>query len=133
MLTKKKKKTKSVKSRIIFLLSHDQFFGTMGNKKQITAIRKKQTLEVGKRYRGSATMNEYGEFDFRAYQKQEENENAMRKITEGSGENYKFAIYSSPDNVKVALLVPRGDSKETERRLKDLFIKTLLKLSEYEI
>ena len=78
-------------------------------------------------------MNEYGEFDFRAYQRQGENENAMRKVTEMDGENYRLAIYRSEENVKIALLVPRGDARETERRLRELFIKTLLKLREYEI
>ena len=97
------------------------------------AIRRKQELVVGRRYRGSATMNEYGEIEFRAYQKQEDSQNAMRKVAEGDGENYRFAIYHSDEHVKVALLVPRGDARETERRLRDLFIKTLLKLREYEI
>lgn len=97
------------------------------------AVRRKQTFEPGRRYRGSATINEYGEIDFRAYQKQEGNENAMRKVTEEDGENFRFAIYRSEENVKVALLVPRGDAKETERRLRNLFIKTLMKLKEYDI
>ena len=97
------------------------------------AIRRKQELVVGRRYKGSAVVNEYGEIDFRAYQKQEENENAMRKVTEVDGENFRFAIYRSEENVKVALLVPRGDAKETERRLRNLFIKTLMKLKEYDI
>ena len=101
--------------------------------KKPAAVRRKQELKVGRRYKGSAVINEYGEIDFRAYQRQEENENAMRKVTEAAGENYRFAIYRSEENVKVALLVPRGDAKETERRLRELFIKTLMKLKEYDI
>lgn len=105
----------------------------METKKKKAVIRKKQELVVGRRYKGSATINEYGEIDFRAYQKQEANENSMRKITEGSGENFRFALYCSDENVKVSLLVPRGDRKEVERRLRDLFIKALYKMNEYEI
>ena len=96
-------------------------------------IRKRQTLEPGHRYRGSATINEFGEIDFRAYQRQEENLNAMRKVTEEEGENFRLAIYHSDDLVKIALIVPRGDAKQVERRLRELFIKTLLRLKQYEL
>lgn len=96
-------------------------------------IRRKQDLQIGRRYKGSAVLNEYGEFDFRAYQKQEDNQNAMRKIFEEDGENYRSAAYHSAELVKIALLVPRGDAKEIERRLRNLFILTLYKLKEYDI
>lgn len=96
-------------------------------------IRKKQTLEVGHCYRGSATINEFGEIDFRAYQKQDEGENAMRKVTEENGEYFRLAIYRSEERVKIALLVPRGGVNEVERRLREAFIRTLLKLEEYEL
>ncbi|MBR4338907.1 MAG: hypothetical protein IKP91_11845 [Bacteroidaceae bacterium] len=101
--------------------------------KKTAAIRRKQNFVPGRRYRGSATINEYGEIDFRAYQRQEESANAMRKVCEADGESFRYAIYRSEENVKIALLVPRGDAREIERRLRDLFIKTLLKLKEYEL
>ena len=97
------------------------------------AIRKKQQLEVGRRYRGSAVLNEYGEFDFRAYQRQGEAENAMRKVFVVDGEHFRFAAYRSDEKVKVAILVPRGDAREVETRLRELFILTLYKLREYEL
>ena len=98
-----------------------------------TSIRKKQTLEVGRRYRGSATINEYGEIEFTAYQKQEESLNAMRKVTEEEGENFRFAIYHSEELVKIAIVVPHGDAREVERRLRETFIKSLYKMKHYDI
>ncbi len=98
-----------------------------------TVIRKKQELTVGRRYKGSATINEYGEFDFRAYQKQEEGANAMRKVFEDVGENYKFAFYQSDENCKMSIVVPRGDARVVERRLRETFIKLLLKMYTYDI
>lgn len=98
-----------------------------------TAIRKKQILEVGHRYKGSATINEYGEIDFRAYQKQEEAENAMRKVFEEGGENFRFAFYQSNENCKMSIVVPRGDAREVERRLRETFIKSLYKMKSYEL
>ena len=101
--------------------------------KKNAGIRKKQTLEVGRRYRGSATINEYGQVEFTAYQRQEEGTNAMLKVFEEGGENYRFAFYQSQENCKMSIVVPRGDVREVERRLRESFIKLLYKMKQYDI
>lgn len=98
-----------------------------------TTIRKKQTLEVGRRYRGSAVINEYGEMEFTAYQKQDADVNAMLKVFEEGGEHYRFAFYQSQENCRMSIVVPRGDVREVERRLRETFIKLLLKMYTYDI
>ena len=101
--------------------------------KKNAGIRKKQVLEPGKCYRGSATINEYGEIDFRAYQKQDADANAMLKVFEEGGENYRFAFYQSNENCKMSIVVPRGDARVVERRLREVFIKLLIKMNTYDI
>lgn len=101
--------------------------------KKSAGIRKKQVLEPGKCYKGSAFLNEYGQVEFTAYQRQEEGANAMRKVFEDVGENYKFAFYQSDENCKMSIVVPRGDARVVERRLRETFIKLLLKMYTYDI
>lgn len=96
-------------------------------------IRKRQELEVGRRYKGSAVINEFGEFDFRAYQEQDVNVNAMRKVTEVDGDGYRYTIYHSDDKVKIAILVPREEARVTERRLLEASVYAIKKLLEYEL
>ncbi len=105
----------------------------MASTEKHAVIRKKQQLEVGRRYRGSATLNEYGEFDFRAYQKQDESANAMMKVFEEGGENFRFAFYQSNENCKMSIVVPRGDAREVERRLRDTFTRSLFRMKQYDI
>ena len=101
--------------------------------KKSAGIRKKQVLEPGRCYRGSAFLNEYGQVEFTAYQRQEEGANAMLKVFEEGGEHYRFAFYQSQENCRMSIVVPRGDVREVERRLRETFIKLLYKMKTYDI
>lgn len=88
-------------------------------------------VETGKRYRGSAVMNEYGEFNFTPYGHRDEGEeaNAMRVITQTK----EYTLYRSEKTIKVAVSVPKGNPREVHDKLATAFSHALVKLDDYEL
>ena len=90
-------------------------------------------LEVGKKYRGSGMINEYGEVQFTAYQQGNASTNALKKVTSQGTENAQFGIYASKELCSIRLTVTRGDRTEMERALRNIFVTAMTKLEIYEI
>lgn len=59
-------------------------------------------MEPGKKYKGTAYINEYGEFDFTPYQ-QGTRENGMKVVREGQD----YSIYESSEWLKISVKVKK--------------------------
>ena len=90
-------------------------------------------LEVGKKYRGSGIINEYGEVQFTAYQQGNAAPSAMKKIVSQQDEASQWAIYASKDLCSLRLTVTKGDRNDMERALRNIFIIALTRMENYEI
>ena len=77
----------------------------------------KLTLEPGRKYRGSAWVNEYGEVQFRPEQKGTKLGN-MKLVVE----HESFSIYESKDTFKVAVKFSKRNFNITSAMEKMLFI-----------
>lgn len=96
-------------------------------------IRRKQTLVVGRRYRGSGIINAYGEVQFTAYQEGTASQNALKKVTGAQAENSQWALYASGDLISIRLTCKKQEQTAMEDVLRDSFIKSLIALEKYEI
>lgn len=92
--------------------------------------RKPVALETGKRYKGSAVVNDFGEIQFTPYQSLPEGEgNAMKILLQTKD----YTLYHSEKKVKVAITVSHGTSREIHDRLATAFSHALVKLDDYEL
>lgn len=64
--------------------------------------RMKMQMEPGKRYKGTAFINEYGEFDFTPYQ-QGTRENGMKVVRDADD----YSIYESAEWLKISVKVKK--------------------------
>lgn len=93
------------------------------------------TMEVGKRYRGSAIINEFGEISFRPYMTGEKPRDPFRMLTgKGSGD-CSYAIDYNQQTLRIHVSVPRNAVTPIRRSelLQNLFINALVALGEYEL
>ena len=101
-----------------------------------TMAKKKQpmTMVPGKVYDGSAMINEFGEMLFTPYQhKVGASPPKFRTIT-GSKDVNDFQLLQCKDKVRIVLTVDRlQPERERKENLKELFIKAIQKLEEYDI
>ena len=92
------------------------------------------TMKVGVRYRGSAVLNEYGHYEFTPYQMTEKQGSPRFYIIEGAGDDAPIQLKKSKDKVRVVLTVDRLLSvSDRKNELRELFVKALQKLEEYEL
>lgn len=93
------------------------------------------TMEVGKRYRGSAIINEFGEISFRPYMTGEKPRDPFRMLTgKGSGE-CAYTIDYNKQTLRLHISVPLHATSTRTRGelLQNLFINALIALGEYEL
>lgn len=64
-------------------------------------------MEPGKKYKGTAWCNEYGEFNFRAQQKRADGDGNMKLVKEVDD----YALYESKNYLKVAVKVKKTTDK----------------------
>ena len=93
------------------------------------------TMEVGKRYRGSAIINEFGEISFRPYMTGEKPRDPFKMLTgKGCGES-AYTIDYNQQTLRIHVSVPRNAVTPIRRSelLQNLFIQAIVQLSEYEL
>lgn len=87
---------------------------------------KKIALQVGKVYRGTFWLNEYGEIQVRAEQTGT-NPQGLSKQTEGE----HYTIYTSKNGVQVRLNFPRIKMRELLPMVKETFVEVIKKFHLY--
>ena len=92
--------------------------------------RKPVALETGKRYKGSAVVNDFGEIQFTPYQSLPEGESTGMKIL---AQTKDYTLYHSEKKIKVAITVSHGTSREIHDSLATAFSHALVKLDDYEL
>lgn len=95
-------------------------------------LRKPMVIEPGKRYKGSAMINEYGEIEFRPYQEAEERNPRFRSLRGAEGDTWR--IMTSKDKVRLIVTVDRLQMpKDMQEELRTAFLTALTELKAYEL
>lgn len=92
-------------------------------------------IEPGKTYKGSGTINEFGEVTFRFYGHSERERDPYKMITgKGDGE-CDYTIDHNTRTLRVHVSVPYCKFKRSVREelLRNLFCMALAKLNDYDI
>ena len=96
----------------------------------------KQTIvmEVGKRYRGSALLNENGDYEFHPYKQTGEKRPSPFRVLSGADDECPIQIKKSKTQVRIILTADLlQGAKERENEFRELFVKALQKLKKYEL
>lgn len=105
----------------------------MAEKETQLKLRGKMDLPVGKRIKGSAFINEFGEFDFRAYQVGATDEDKYRVLKEETTDKRKYTILISDNALSFRLTIKKGERRQNEKAMRELFLKAIIKYLEYDI
>lgn len=86
-------------------------------------------MEVGKKYRGSVYVNEFGQLEFTPDQKHDDSDKKCKLVKKGNG----FEILRTAKTVKINLTIPRSDNPKirTQFIMKTQMI--LVELSKYDL
>ena len=106
----------------------------MGTEKKSnsTHLRKPMTMEPGRRYKGSAMINEYGEIEFRPYQREPDSSPRFRSLRGADGDAWR--IMTNKDSVRIVVTADRLQaSKDLQEDLRSAFITALTELKSYEL
>ena len=96
--------------------------------------KKTMTMKIGVRYKGSAVLNEFGHYEFTPYQITGKQGSPRFTIIEGASDEEPIQLKKSKDKVRVVLTVDRLQvAKDRENEFREIFIKALQKLKEYDI
>ena len=102
------------------------------NKTSDPHLRKPMTMEPGRRYKGSAMINEYGEIEFRPYQKEEGQNPRFRSLRGADGDAWR--IMTNKDCVRIVVTADRLQaSKDLQEALRSAFITALTELKNYDL
>ena len=91
--------------------------------------------EPNRSYRGSARVDDEGNFAFRPYRECTEQNPRMQWLSGGSiGRNYHWALHRSPHTVRITLTIKEFDQlisrpKKVTEILRNLFVKALYEIS----
>lgn len=102
------------------------------NKTSDPHLRKPMTMETGRRYKGSAMINEYGEIEFRPYQEADEHHPRFRSLRGAEGDLWR--IMTNKDCVRIVVTADRLQaSKDLQDALRNAFLTALTELKAYDI
>lgn len=104
----------------------------MAEKEPQLKLRGKMDLPVGKRIKGSAFINEFGEFDFRAYQVGTSEDEKFRVLKEETTDKKRYSILISDNALSFRLTIKKGERRQNEKAMRDLFLKAMIKYLEYD-
>ena len=91
--------------------------------------------EPNRTYRGSARVDDNGNFVFRPYRENVQDSHNMQWLSGGNiGRNYHWALHRGPHSLKVTLTIKDFDQflkcpKKATEILRNLFVKALYELS----
>ncbi len=92
------------------------------------------TMIPGKVYDGSAMINEFGEVKFTPYQHKMGTAPPKFRTIAGSKEVNDFQLLQSTDKVRIILTADKlQTARERKENLRELFIKAIKKLEEYDL
>lgn len=101
-------------------------------KKKNGCLRKPMVMEVGRRYKGSAMINEYGEIEFRPYQQDPDAQPRFRGVRGSEGDVWR--LMTSKTKVRMVLTVDRDQlPRDVQESLRNAFITALTELKAYDV
>lgn len=86
------------------------------------------TLEIGKHYRGTFWINEYGTIQVKPEQKGT-NPQGLKKLTEGDD----WVIYTSKNLVRIVVSLPRVETTEIRRAFANIATRIMACIVQYDL
>ena len=97
-------------------------------------VKKDFVMVVGKCYRGSMVLNEYGDYEFHRYEETGVKRGTVFRTLSGADDECPIQLKKSKTHVRMILTADLlQGAKDRENEFRELFVKALQKLKEYDV